>query len=101
MNTNKCNFCGKSTGGRTVEAAIKHFEKKHPKFPEHCYRDYGKTWDDTLNRILFTLAQQNDKLGEANTKVIQLEAAYKQEAAIRTTLATKLNGIIMILEHKS
>src|SRR5258708_2594501 len=101
MSVVKCGYCGGSTGGSKPVTGILHYKKSHPTHPEYCYRQFGKTWDSVLDQLLLAQATTNDALRLAIQKRQELEAAYKQEVAIRATLATKLNGIIMILEHKS
>ncbi len=99
--TIKCEFCGKSAGGSQVTTGILHYKKIHPTRPEYCYRQFGKTWDSVLDQLLLAQATSNDTLRGLEKKYNVLVEEYKKEVAMRTTLATKLNGIIMILEHKS
>lgn len=101
MSTIKCNFCAKSVGGSKVATGVLHYKKEHPKHPEYCYKQFGTTWDSTFDQLLLAQSLTNDRLNVAITQLEKVTEAYKQEAAIRNTLATKLNGIIMILEHKS
>lgn len=99
--TIKCDHCGKSSGGSKVTSGILHYKKFHPTHPEYCYRQFGKTWDSVLDQLLSAQATTNDALRLSVQKSQEWERAFKQVNAIRNTLATKLNGIIMILEHKS
>lgn len=99
--TIKCNYCGKSAGGSKPVTGILHYKKNHPTHPEYCYKQFGKTWDSVLDQLPLAQSVSNDNLRAQIEKYNELAAAFKQEVAIRTTLATKLNGIIMILEHKS
>lgn len=96
----RCTVCGKSISP-TATIGIRHYKNLHSQYPEHCYKQFGKTWDAVTDRILLILSQQNDAVRDATNRALKAEMAFKEENAIRNTLATKLNGIIMILEHKS
>lgn len=101
-----CQVCYKHIGsknsksGKAEAALIKHYQEKHPDDPQYCYSQVQKTWNPVYDVILKTMKEYADKLTIATRKNEEWEKLYRQEAAIRNTLATKLNGIIMILESK-
>lgn len=92
-----CNECSKKFSGTSNDAVdnkvVKHFQEEHPLKPERCYDLIGKSW--LLGYDSAVVAFLNTK-----TKLEEMEGLYKKEAAIRNTLATKLNAIIMVLENK-
>jgi len=95
--TRFCNECSRKFSGTNNETlnnkVVKHFQEEHPLKPERCYDLVGKSW--LLGYDSAVVAFLNTK-----AKLEETERLYQKEAAIRNTLATKLNGIIMILENK-
>jgi len=95
--TRFCNECSQKFSSISNDAVnakvVKHFQDEHPLKPERCYDLIGKSW--LLGYDSAVVAFLNTK-----AKLEETERLYQKEAAIRNTLATKLNGIIMILENK-
>ena len=94
-----CNFCNKTISADT-KAGIAHHQKVHPQVPEKCFQQFGDTWDETLTRLTGAYVSQYGELMEVRKQYDMTRKLLATETAIRNTLATKLNGIIMILESK-
>lgn len=107
MSTTLCNVCGekisvkKKNGDALISAGVHHHASEHSKTPEACYGQFERTWNPVYDRLIRTGKEMEKQAEVSYTNMKKMEEAYKQEAALRNTLATKLNGIIMILEHKS
>ena len=92
-----CNECTERTkkfyasdNDTLVAAVVKHFQNEHPLKPERCHDLVEKSWlpgyDDVRKAFMV-------KCNEYDALLVK----FKDEVAMRNTLATKLNGIIMIL----
>lgn len=94
-----CIMCGKKISSKAKEGIV-HFKKEHPTYPDRCFQQFQDTWDPTLTRLVDGYVRQYQELDIAQQDLRNAKAALQRETAIRNTLATKLNGIIMILESK-
>lgn len=107
MQKANCNICYKEikaigkSGELLIENGVAHHKAEHPKTPEACYKQFERTWNPIYDRLIREGQTAGDALELAVKKSRDFEKLYKEEAAIRNTLATKLNAIIMVLEHKS
>jgi hypothetical protein len=95
-----CKICYKRISDNP-KTGVKHYQDKHPLTPEACYEHFERTWDPVYDRLIREHKSTGEALRLTVEKSKKFEQAYQQEAATRNTLATKLNGIIMILEHKA
>lgn len=97
MQKTHCNGCLKKISADT-KAGLTHFKQFHPNMPEVCFRQFGMTWDETLTRLVRTsleIQTTNDITLKKLNETIKL---LENENRMRNVLATKLNGIIMILK---
>lgn len=93
-----CAQCGKAIAFG-AEAGIKHFQLKHPMFPEACYENYTDTWDPTLTRLVRGFIQQYAIAEENRTQVENTKKELAHVMAEKNSLVTRLNMVILALEQ--
>lgn len=94
-----CELCRKKISSKPQEG-IAHYKKEHSTYPDRCFQQFRDTWDPTLTRLVGGYVSQFQELDAVRQDLRNTKAVLQKETAIRNTLATKLNGIIMILESK-
>lgn len=93
----QCSCCYKRISAG-LKAGIAHYKQFHPLDPEFCFRQFGQTWDETLTRIVRSALEIQTTHELTLKKLNETIKLLENENRMRNVLATKLNGIIMILK---
>ena len=75
----------------------KHLIQVHPEKLDLRFRTFGTSGNADFDEIANSLKTINEQTNKAVANYEELTRRYQQEAKLRNTLATKLNGIIMII----
>lgn len=94
-----CQGCYKKISSNP-KMGVKHYQQFHSDQPETCYRQFNMTWDTTLTRVVKGALDIADAFKQLRVKLDDTIKQLENENKMRLNLATKLNGIIMILQHE-
>lgn len=92
-----CRVCIKKISS-DPKLGVEHYKKFHPESPESCWHQFSATWDSTVTRLVRSSLEIRDTYERTLKKLNETIQLLENENRMRNVLATKLNGIIMILK---